>query len=378
MRWLYKSAILTLGRFGPMAVIYSFGALHYKTNMVAAYALALNVGQIAAQLSECGLSARLARVTSGGTVRIWGAFSWRFLCLAGVFGTALAAGWAPLIDAPVAFGSLMLIVARDMAVILRDVQILSMDAVCGVLSLVAFAWLGDSEHLLWAVGTIYTAVGIAIFLHLLSLEQGWRGSRSTDEKLNCALVRSDWASYINRVIGLSVSAFDLQIIARSGLGDAALTRYIAAKTIFRAGSVLSAYAQALVGARVDLFHRILRYQTALLRLMLMVLVCQAVVLVAAYDQHQETWHLIADFLLSAAWAVIYSVYAPSFMKLAMNQIILIAALLSNAMGFAIMLITSRTWGVAGVAFGFAVQSMLFCHLVVRRAPHVASVRTQTS
>src|SRR5262245_7165145 len=103
MRWLYKSVMLSAGRFGPPAVIYLAGATHYKTEIAASYALAVNAGQIVGQLSECGLSARIARIGTAHSAASRPALLGRLLLLAAIAAVAVACGWMSLADAPIAF-----------------------------------------------------------------------------------------------------------------------------------------------------------------------------------------------------------------------------------------------------------------------------------
>jgi hypothetical protein len=365
MRWLYKSAILTAGRFGPPAAIYLSGALHYKTDLVAAYALAVNSGQISAQLSECGLSARLARVGTGHLTPYWRVVAGRVVLLALIAAVALEMNWASLVDVPIAFGVLMLTLVRDVALIERDALLQGVDALCGVLSLAVFSLPLGRAAFLWSIAVIYVAAGLMIMWHLFRARPAHEPTAAASAPAVSPQNYSDWASYINRVMGLLVSGFDVQLIARVGLGSAALTRYLAARSVLQIGAVAAAYGQALVGARVHLVRSAARPQAIAMRTLAVILAVQVILLVYAYEPRLEVSYLLAAFTLAAAWTVIYSVYLPIFAQRGMNQAVLLASLLANVAGFTVMLLTWRKLGVAGVACGVAVTKFVYCEMVVR-------------
>jgi hypothetical protein len=371
MRWLFKSAILTAGRFAPPAVIYLAGATHYKTDLVAAYILAVNSGQISAQLAECGLSARLARVGTGHLSPYWRALAGRFLVLSAIAAVALEMNLASAADLPVAFGMLMLTIVRDVAVIERDVPLLAVDAVCGVLGLVVFALPMERASFLWTIGAVYTLAGLVIIWYLFRPPPSGEAAvaRYTDGMAPQNV--SDWASYTNRVLGLLVSGFDLQLIARAGFGAAALTRYAAARSVLQIGAVAAAYGQTLIGVRLYILRGVARPQAMLLRVLAAAMAAQGVLLLTQYERRWEVWHMLAAFTLASGWTLIYSVYLPTLIQRGRNQAILLASLVSSVSGFAVMLLASRQLGVAGVAYGVAVTKFVFCEMTVRKAARYA-------
>jgi hypothetical protein len=102
-----------------------------------------------------------------------------------------------------------------------------------------------------------------------------------------------------------------------------------------------------------------------MRTLVVILAIQGILMVYAHEPRLEISYLLAAFTLAAAWTVIYSVYLPTFAQRGMNQAVLLASLVANAAGFAVMLLTWRKLGVAGVAYGVAVTKFVYCEMVVR-------------
>ena len=307
------------------------------------------------------MSARLARVGTGHLTPYWRALAGRAMLLALIAAAALEMNWASLVDVPIAFGVLMLTVVRDVALIERDALLQGVDALCGVLSLAVFALPLGRTAFLWSIAVIYVAAGLLIMWQLFRARPAGATSAPAVSPQNY----SDWASYINRVMGLLVSGFDVQLIARVGLGSTALTRYLAARSVLQIGAVAAAYGQALIGARVHLMRGAARLQAIAMRTLVVILAIQGILMVYAHEPRLEISYLLAAFTLAAAWTVIYSVYLPTFAQRGMNQAVLLASLVANAAGFAVMLLTWRKLGVAGVAYGVAVTKFVYCEMVVR-------------